>query len=220
LLGEPSERKKIIEQYKSNDPIKGVSNFRYCNYARATILREKERKDGKIEKANKFEKKITEKFGGLNEFEEFCMNMRGEDCANYNPVKNEKGVMNFLKKSLKYGLFVAKSSLCIYNILKAGGKNKDDPNSKEDKDIKGLADSVFSGWTLTKVIFKQIGSTILHLLTGGIWGLIKHIWAIIKLTITLVLGVLKFKDNLPYNLGKVVGLAIVAIKSLFIGRRR
>ena len=150
-----------------------------------------------------------------------CMKIRETpDCDQFQP--DRKGALYFIKKSLKYGLFVKNGAKCIFNIIKRGGKDKADvtPPTPQSTDISHLASTATGTWAITKLIFKELGSFFLHLATFGIMGALRAAWNIMKLTLKIYVMVNKLIVDIAYNIGNLVGLALKAIKAIVMGRRR
>ena len=139
------------------------------------------------------------------------------DCKDFKP--NNKGTWYFLKKSLKYGLVVENGASCIYNLLLKGGQD-DKTNTPADEEVKTMAQSTFSLWNNTVLALREIGSFILHLVTFGIWGALRAAWNIIKLGVAIYDIVFDEIENIPFNIGRLVGRGIKTLKALVVGRRR
>lgn len=176
---------------------------RYCNYGLKS-------EDGK--------KKAEKSFKSIDDYLAACRYIReNNDCSIF--AVDNKGAWYFIKQGLKYANFVRLAGTCIWHVLKVGGKDEAS-NTPENTEVKTLAESATSGWEVTKMIFKNFGSFLLHILTFGIWGAIKAAWTIIKLTLKLLLMINNFLFDLPFNIGKLIGMALVAIKAFVAGRRR
>jgi len=152
------------------------------------------------------------------DFKELCIKMRETgDCGNFRP--DNKGAWYFIKKTLKYVFYIKNCGICVLNLLKAGGKD-DANNSPANEEVKSLSQSAFGTLEISKVLLKEIGSFILHLITFGIWGALRAAWNIIKLTLKIYLMIRHMINDLPYNIGKLVGMAIKITKAFVAGRRR
>ena len=73
---------------------------------------------------------------------------------------------------------------------------------------------------ITKLLLKEVGSLILHIISFGIWGTLKAVWNILKLALAIRKLVLDFIHDLPFNIGKLVGFGFKVIKSFIAGRKR
>jgi len=178
---------------------------KYCNY-------------GLLPLAKKSKELIKDNFQSEDDYLTACKYIRENNDCNTFAIDN-KGAWYFIKKTLKYANLVRLGGTCIIHLLKIGGKDEAS-GTPENKDVKTIAEAALSGWEVAKLIFKQTGSFFLHLITFGIWGALKAAWTILKLSLTLYLMVHRFLYDLPFNLGKIVGMALVAIKAFFVGRRR
>jgi hypothetical protein len=178
---------------------------RFCNYALH-------------EYCEKSHKMIKKNFETTENYLEICMHFRQTgDCETYN--EDDKGAWHFIKKTLKYGLFMKQGATCVLNLLKKGGKDESS-GTPENQEVKTMTESALGVFDIGKLVLEQLGSTLLHLITFGIWGALKAAWNVIKLTLAIYLLVKNFIEDLPFNIGKLVGLSINIVKSFLIGRRR
>ncbi len=177
----------------------------YCNYALLPAC----------ERAHK---SIVKHFETKENYLEICLNFRNTgDCENFHP--NNKGAWYFIKKTLKYGLFVKQGSKCVYNLLLKGGKD-DDSQTPANEEVKSISESTFDTWQAVKLLMKGFGSLFLHIISFGIWGTLIGVWNILKLALAIRKLVLDFIHDLPFNIGKLVGFGFKVIKSFIAGRKR
>ena len=170
------------------------------------------------EECTEAQKLIIEDFDTKENYREICVHfIKTRDCGNYQP--NNKGAWYFIKETLKYGLFVKHGAECVKNLLLKGGKD-DDSQTPDEKEVKSIAKSTFDSWEITKLVLKEVGSLILHIISFGIWGTLKAVWNIIKLGLAIHKLVVDFIEDLPFNIGKLVGLSFKVMKSFFLGRKR
>jgi hypothetical protein len=166
----------------------------------------------------KAHKLIAKHFDSQEDFYDMCVKFRETtDCDQFAP--DNTGAWHYIKKTLKYGLFMKNGAVCIFHLLKAGGKD-DATNTPEKPEIATLANTAIGTWAATKSIFKELGALILHIFSFGIWGVLRAAWNILKLALKIFLLVKNLIFDIPYNLGKLVGLCIKIIKSFLLGRRR
>jgi hypothetical protein len=133
------------------------------------------------------------------------------DCAKFKP--DTSAVWGFIKSTFDYALFANDAFECLSTTLKVGGKSK---NEK----IKKLANKLFGTWAKIKIICKQCIGTLAHILSGGIWGVVRAAFIVLSLGFKLYLMSLNYISNLPFRIGQLVGKGIKIIKTLIIGRRR
>jgi len=168
--------------------------------------------------APKAHKIIKKNFESQEEFYDICIKLRETgDCGNYQP--DNKGAWYFLKKTLKYALFMKNGAQCVFHMIKVGGKD-DESGTPANQEVMSMADSALGTWEVTKTLFKEFGALILHVLSFGIWGALRAAWNIIKLTLKIYIMVKRFLFDLPFNLGKLVGTGIKIMKAFIAGRRR
>jgi len=168
--------------------------------------------------APKAHKIIKKNFESQEEFYDICIRLRETgDCGNYQP--DNKGAWYFLKKTLKFTLFMKNGAQCVFHMIKVGGKD-DESGTPANQEVMSMADSALGTWEVTKTLFKEFGALILHVLSFGIWGALRAAWNIIKLTLKIYIMVKRFLFDLPFNLGKLVGTGIKIMKAFIAGRRR
>ena len=168
--------------------------------------------------APKAHKIIKKNFESQEEFYDICIRLRETgDCGNYQP--DNKGAWYFLKKTLKFTLFMKNGAQCVFHMIKVGGKD-DESGTPANQEVMSMADSALGTWEVTKTLFKEFGALILHVLSFGIWGALRAAWNIIKLTLKIYIMVKHFLFDLPFNLGKLVGTGIKIMKAFIAGRRR
>jgi len=168
--------------------------------------------------APKAHEMIKEEFETKEAFFEICMRLRDiGDCSKYQP--DNKGAWYFIKKTINYVELFSNGGKCIFNLIKGGGKDEK-TNTKVNEKVKSLADSVIGTWEITKFLFKEIGAFFAHIFSFGIWGFLKAAWHIINLAMSIIKMVDDLLDNLPYKIGKLVGIVIKIIKAFVAGRRR
>jgi hypothetical protein len=156
--------------------------------------------------------KIIDKFGSEDNFKDLCLQLREvTDCAKFKP--DTSAVWRFAKSTFDYALFANDAYECLSTTLKVGGKSK-------NEEIKKLANTVFGTWAKIKFICKQCVSTVAHILSGGIWGVVRAAFIVLSLGFKLYLMSLEFIGNLPFKVGQLVGKGIKIIKTLAAGRRR
>ena len=163
-------------------------------------------------------KLIKEYFDGPEHFLSVCLSIReNNDCGNYNP--DNKGAWHFLKKIPKYGLLFLKGGFCVVKLIKAGGHDPDSGTQKNEE-ISNLASTAIDTVEITKEIFRQIGSFLLHLVTFGIYGALKAAWNIMKLIYKIYDLISHLLFDIPFKLGTIVGLGLKTISTLIKGARR
>jgi len=166
--------------------------------------------------ATKAHKIIDENFDSREDYLETCIMLRKSDCSQFQP--DNRGAWNYIKSSMKYLLLVKNGAVCVMHALKVGGADES-TGQAGDQEVVSMYQSMTSGWEITKGIFTQLGSFLLHLVSFGIWGALKAAWLVIKLALKLLILYNNFMFDLPFNLGKLTGMAINVVKSLFVGRR-
>jgi hypothetical protein len=179
----------------------------YCGYP--SIVRYDNKKALKL---------MNENFDSPEHFYSVCMNIRENmDCGNYRP--DNKGAWYFLKKIPKYGLLVLKGGFCVVHLLKVGGH---DPASgtPKNEEISSIASTAVGTVEIAKLIFSQIGSLLLHIVSFGIYGALKAAWNIIKLVFKIYVLISHLLFDIPFKLGSIVGLGLKTISTLIKGARR
>jgi len=185
---------------------------------------EKKKLKDAYDDAKVIKKRMETNFGDMDRFIQVCKQLKAEDCKNYQS-ENKGGVWKFVKRAGKFGVLAFKSAKCIIDVFTVDKiKDSDSDEDKEKKKaIVNLAKKAFSAGKVAMVILKQAGGFLAHFLSAGIWGAIKCVYFIIKVTHFLFemhKKISDFLDDLPYNLGKAIGMAVIALKSLLTGRRR
>lgn len=163
-------------------------------------------------------KKIIEEFETVEHFTDVCLSFRKEnDCTKFKP--DNTGAWNFIKKTLKYGILVKNGASCLVNIMKKGGKDES-KGTAENPQITALANDAFSAWSSIKVALQEAGAFVAHILSFGIWGVLRAAWNLIKLAKNIFELVSDFAEDFPFRIGKLVGLVLKICKALVVGRRR
>merc|ERR1712032_369464 len=174
----------------------------------------------------KVKKQILEDFDSLENFEEVCKDLRGNnDCSKYHPDNN--GAWELIKKTAKYAKLLDDGADCVKNVLmgeKKSGVQLTPAEANLVKDLHETAKKVFSAWSMFKTAAKQAGAFILNYMSFGIAGALKAAWNILRLVkniFTFVKDVAeKVMDDMPYHIGKIVGIVLKIMKNLILGRRR
>lgn len=165
-------------------------------------------------------KEINKEFENEENFKEICLSFKEKnDCSKFNP--DNSGAWNFIAKTAKYAIFIKNGASCIVNILKAGGKHEAKGTSvPENTEISTLANKALGAWSTTKLIVKEFGALLLHILSAGIWGTLRAAWNLLKLGSNILKLAVNIAKDIPYQLGNLVGLVMKILKSLVAGRRR
>jgi hypothetical protein len=171
-----------------------------------------------LSQSNDVQALITKDFGNKENFSESCVLLRNStDCNTFKP--STKGVWWFIGQVLKYVSIVENAYGCVINLLKLGGKDEA-TNTPEDPHVKTLSQSAFGSWELSKIFVWQVGQTILHAITLGWWGSTKAIYGIYQLYEKIESMYYKTIYDLPFNLGKLVGMGANIGKNFLLGKRR
>ena len=182
----------------------------YCEYVSKSANRD----------PNKTLKLLKKDIESEDDFLAICLSVRQTaDCDQYQP--DNKGALYFIKQTVKYALFMKNGISCIFNLVKGGGEDTTvTPPVPKDLEVASIAATATGTWALTKQIFTELGAFILHLVTFGIFGALRAAWNIMKLTLAIYLMVADLINDIPFKLGKLVGLALKALKNMVAGRRR
>lgn len=152
------------------------------------------------------------------EFKKICVDFKANNnCHEFSP--DNTGAWNFIKKTVKYSIFIKDGASCVVNLLKKGGKHEA-KGIPENPKITKLADDAFGAWSTVKVIAKELGSLILQILSFGIWGVIRAAWNLLCLGKNIMILAMDVMADFPFQIGKLVGLVIKIVKALVAGRRR
>jgi hypothetical protein len=162
--------------------------------------------------SEKAQKLIKKNFDNEEHYSEVCKIFRETgDCGNFNPDNSK--AWNYIKKTLKYGLLVLSGGKCMFNLIKGGGVT-------HNVEISSLASTAIGTWAITKSVFKEFGSFLLHIFTFGVWGVIRAAWNILILALKMKILISNFVEDIPFKLGELVGLGIKIAKALVSGRRK
>ena len=163
-------------------------------------------------------KEINDQFENKENFTEICIEFReNNDCSKFKP--DNEGAWNFIKKTLKYGIFVKNGATCIVNLLKKGGKD-DAKGIPENQEISKLANDALGAWSSIKAAFKEFGAFVAHILSFGVWGVLRAAYNLLKLGANIFKLAANVVTDFPYHIGKLVGTVIKIVKALLMGRRR
>jgi len=155
---------------------------------------------------------------GYETTEEFINECEATREKNY-CLQSRKGAWNFIKGTIQYRKIIIPIVICVKEIISIGGGSDGGVKTK----IINLYNKMTSGWAIFASSLSTVGSFLLHLVTGGIWGAIKAAWYVIKLAFELLRlykEYQKLKLQVPFYLGRLIGLGLKAVKSLIFGRRK
>lgn len=138
---------------------------------------------------------LIEKYGSLQQYKQQCIYFKDLDCET---MEVETGIIEFVSKAYKYFKYVHTVEKCI---------------------VKVLGESDFIQDTISDLLTGAAGFAA-NIFSFGAWGGIKGAYKIFKLASDLKKSVEKFRHDLPFNVGKIVGRGIEIAKSILLGKKK
>jgi hypothetical protein len=184
-----------------------MNEIDYCNYPL-------------LEPCPKTKEKIMKIFDSEDNYKEMCKKYRGAADCNALQESEKRGGFYFAKKAVKFIKFFNQCKNCIVVTLKLGGGSSDSDPAPAYPEIKELSESAFGVWQGVYLAAKGALKVCAFACTFSIFGFLRGIWTIIKIALEIKKIFSRPNTDLPYYIGRLIGLVIKAISAFSSGRRR